>query len=414
MKSLLRIILMSVLVVLPIALKAQTNQFLSVSGTVLDGGQKLPYVSVTIKGSAFGTITNEDGYFNLKIPNTDKDLTIIFTHVGYYTNNYTVKAGEASDMRILLKPFPIQLDPALIVSYDPEELLRAALKQRRYNYSNDPVLQRGFYRETARKGNRYISISEAVTDMFKYGYDHSVNFDRAKVLKARSLMSQKASDTLAIKLIGGPLLPLSLDVVKNDEALFYEDDLPLYHYSMGVPTVIEQRPVLVVNMTPNVSGGRYPLFYAKVYIDRENLAIMRVEYSADMRDPDIVSRALVVKKPAGLKFQAKELSFIASYRYFEGKPALNYVRSNMAFRCDWRKRLFKSDYAVVTEMVVTDMTTDNPSPIPIKEAFKGSDSFTDRVEDFADPDFWGDYNILEPSESLENAVDKLRRRVSHQ
>ena len=30
---------------------------------------------------------------------------------------------------------------------------------------------------------------------------------------------------------------------------------------------------------------------------------------------------------------------------------------------------------------------------------------------FDDPDFWKDYNIIEPTESLENAIDKLKKNV---
>lgn len=63
-------------------------------------------------------------------------------------------------------------------------------------------------------------------------------------------------------------------------------------------------------------------------------------------------------------------------------------------------------------MVATDIQTEDVTPIAPKDAFRMGDSFYDRVDDFADPDFWGDYNILEPTESLEHAVERLRRRVS--
>lgn len=33
----------------------------------------------------------------------------------------------------------------------------------------------------------------------------------------------------------------------------------------------------------------------------------------------------------------------------------------------------------------------------------------DRVEYFKDPEFWEDYNIIEPTESLDKAIDKLVR-----
>jgi hypothetical protein len=33
------------------------------------------------------------------------------------------------------------------------------------------------------------------------------------------------------------------------------------------------------------------------------------------------------------------------------------------------------------------------------------------VEYFEDPDFWADYNIIEPTESLQDAIGKLKKKV---
>jgi hypothetical protein len=37
--------------------------------------------------------------------------------------------------------------------------------------------------------------------------------------------------------------------------------------------------------------------------------------------------------------------------------------------------------------------------------------FYDKVEYFKDPDFWEDYNIIEPTESLDKAVNRLLKRM---
>ena len=36
--------------------------------------------------------------------------------------------------------------------------------------------------------------------------------------------------------------------------------------------------------------------------------------------------------------------------------------------------------------------------------------YTSKVENFMDEDFWGAYNIIEPTESLESAVNKLKKQ----
>lgn len=393
-----------------LALASSAQQRLAtVSGTVWDGLQQLPYASVTIKGSTLGTITNEDGYFSLKIPNVDSEIVIVVSHVGYRSSETSAKASEAHDLKIQLKPHFAVLSESLILGMDAENIVREALQKVRENYPRTPVSQYGFYRETVKKGSRYISVSEAVIDMFKWGYHRDASADRVSILKGRRLMSHKA-DTLTAKLQGGPNLALGLDVVKNYHDLFYPEDLSSYQYTMDTPTVIDQRDVYVINMTPKFHNDLYALYYAKVYIDKETLTIMRAEYSLDMARPDLVNSAILRKKPAGLNFEAQGVEFISSYRTVGDVAVLHYVRASMKFRCTWKKRFFNSSYSLVSEMVATDIKMEDVEQIPFRYAFRSKDAFEDKVDDFSDPDFWGDYNILEPSESLEHAVDRLRKR----
>ena len=46
-----------------------------------------------------------------------------------------------------------------------------------------------------------------------------------------------------------------------------------------------------------------------------------------------------------------------------------------------------------------------------RSTFGLRERFYDRVEYFDDPNFWADYNIIEPTESLEHAIGKLKKKV---
>jgi hypothetical protein len=80
----------------------------------------------------------------------------------------------------------------------------------------------------------------------------------------------------------------------------------------------------------------------------------------------------------------------------------------MRFNCDWRKRLFATSYTAVNELVVTDLR-EPAVPIARSEQFRTSDILSDKAAEFLDPDFWKDYNIIEPTESLEHAIGRLRK-----
>lgn len=45
-----------------------------------------------------------------------------------------------------------------------------------------------------------------------------------------------------------------------------------------------------------------------------------------------------------------------------------------------------------------------------RDAFGINQVFYDVVKEYWNEDFWKDYNIIEPTESLENAVKKLKKQ----
>ena len=102
------------------------------------------------------------------------------------------------------------LSEVIIRAGDPRYIVEEAIEKVNKNYIATGSMLTGFYRETAQKGRRYINISEAVIDVYKTPYkDRNVERDRVQIYKGRKLLSEKASDTLAVKLLGGPNLSVT-------------------------------------------------------------------------------------------------------------------------------------------------------------------------------------------------------------
>jgi len=250
-------------------------------------------------------------------------------------------------------------------------------------------------------------VAEAVTDMYKSSYARKYGIDRVAIIKGRKLVSTKQTDTLGAKIQGGPTLPVALDVVKIPEFLISPDELALYTLHIDVPTTIDNRPQVVISFEPLYSAD-HVLYYGRMYIDRQNLAFTRIEMSLDMRDTQRATEVILLHKPMGVRFRPKELTTTIAY-HFDGQVSrMHYLHSDIRFHCDWKKRLFSSPYHVEAEMVVTDLVSENATPISGRSSFNERDSFYDKVQYFDDPDFWGQYNIIEPTESLEKAVKKLK------
>jgi hypothetical protein len=377
----------------------------SVQGSVVDAttGRPMESVHVSVPGRHYATVTNADGGFTIK---SDRPVTeVVFTYVGYRTLRQKTGVGP---MRVRLVPEALRLDEASIITGDPLEIVRSAIWKIRDNYSDHPELLECFYRETIRKRNRYIYVSEAVARMYKTAYDGTVYRDRTALEKSRVLLSQRRTDTLSVKMQGGPTQAVTFDVVKNSEVLFNEDELALYEFEMGMPTYIGDRLQFVIHFRPGSTPVEWALYGGTLYIDREFLSFTRIEMSLDMSDIPKATRMMVVRKPLSLRLTPRELSIVINYRLQGEKSRLEYFRSTMRFNCDWRKRLFATSYAVVNELVVTDVR-EPAVQIPRTEMFRTVDILSDKAAEFLDPDFWKDYNIIEPTESLEHAIGRLRK-----
>jgi len=61
-------------------------------------------------------------------------------------------------------------------------------------------------------------------------------------------------------------------------------------------------------------------------------------------------------------------------------------------------------------MAMTDIDTENIQKYKFRETTRMGDIFAEQVNDFQDPDFWGEYNIIQPEESIQSAIQRLERR----
>jgi hypothetical protein len=370
--------------------------------------KKIAYVNVSVVGTNVGTISNEDGEFVLKLNNGLSTPEIELSAVGYYNSRIEVSKDHEPNQAFYMNPRSVELGEVEVLSWeDPRELIAAALEKVAINYSLTPNLMTGFYRETAQKSKKYINVSEAVIHLYKDSYKDDVLRERVQVLKGRSLISPKLSDTLAIKLLGGPNLAIFCDIVKNPGMILDKNLLYYYSYKMGDMTSINNRLQYVVRFVPQVMIDQ-PLYSGTFYIDRESLAFTRAEFNIDMHDKAKVTSLILRHKPKGLHFSPQEVSYVISYRQNEGKTYLNYVHNEIKFKCDWNRRLFATNYTVISEMVVTDNQMDNIDRISGKNSFSMNKSLSDEAMTYFDSDFWGAYNIIEPTESLETAVNKLK------
>ena len=89
----------------------------AVSGVVTEGGEPLPGVTVLLKGTTKGTITDIDGKYQITIGD---DATLVFSFVGYMTQEIVV--GQRSAIDIALEQDAEQLEEVTVMGYAKKDM----------------------------------------------------------------------------------------------------------------------------------------------------------------------------------------------------------------------------------------------------------------------------------------------------
>ena len=90
----------------------------SVSGKITDsGGQPLPGVTVVVKGTTQGTVTNSDGDYSLY--NIPEDATLVFSFVGMKTQE--VEVDEQTTIDLVMEEESIGIEEVVAIGYGTQK-----------------------------------------------------------------------------------------------------------------------------------------------------------------------------------------------------------------------------------------------------------------------------------------------------
>lgn len=392
---------------------AQTVDYTEYTGEVLDTDSKKPliFATLTVENTNVTTITNSEGQFSLKVPKeyTENNVTIAF--LGYKTKQIAISELDEEKNKIYMTEFAMALSEARIdAPNDAEKLVFETLNRKGDNYLDESTVMTAFYRETIKKRRTNVSLSEAVVNIYKTPYS-SKKTDALELYKARKSTDYTKLDTVALKLQGGPFNTLFVDMVKYPDYIFTPETLAYYDFSFDTSTRVNDQLIYVIDFKqkPEIID---PLYNGKLYIDAENKILTRAIYSLNITDKRLASQMFVRKKPRNAEVWPTEVSYRVDYREKNGKWYYGYSNVLLEFKIDWDKRLFNSVYSMNCEMAITDWERNTNESYPkYKDRMKSSIILSDEAIGFADPDFWGEYNIIEPEKSIESAIKKIRRQL---
>ncbi len=391
---------------------ADTLKVVSYYGKVLDSstGKVLPFANIEAMGSTIATISNIDGEFVIKVPNNLNVSSFKVSYLGFANKTIPKTDFTGNDpLNIRLNPSPIPLNQVTIRPMNATDIISLVLKKLAMNYSNQQMMMTAFYRETIKNRRNYVSISEAIVDVSKSSYSNNIQTDLVWINKGRKSANVEKMDTAIVKLQGGPVVSLLLDIAKNPYIVFEGNYQSQYDFNMGNIISINDKFHYVLYFQPK-SYIDNPLFEGKLYIEIESLAITEAEFSLNLDNKEEAARFFIEKKPVGMTLTPEKAVYRCNYIIRDNKWYFNYSRAEVKFKVDWNKKLFNSYYTIMSEIAITDRENIAMKNLAKKDKFRQNDILDEKVYTFFDPNYWGDYNVIEPDQSIESAIRKLNRK----
>ncbi|CAN5287633.1 carboxypeptidase-like regulatory domain-containing protein [soil metagenome] len=388
------------------------QEFTEYRGVVVDAGngRQITPAYLTVSGTNISSVTNSQGEFSLKVPVNLQNAVITVSSLGYISTSLPLSLFKTEGTRVELTEIVEELSEVnIFTAKDPKQLVRNMFSKSGENYLNQDAHLNVFYRETIKKRNRHVSLTEALLKIYKKPYN-STGKDEISIVKARKNVDYERLDTMALKLRGGPYNSLYSDIIKYPQYLFTPKELEAYKFSFGAPARINNRYLYVVDF--EMIDKSLPWFFGQLYIDAQSNALVKAVYNLNVENRSAASNMFVKKKPSGTRVYPIRAQYQVDYRETDGKWYYGYGNAELEFVVNWKRKLFNSRYTVNSEMVVTDWNFNPGGNISMDETFiTPYVIMVDDVSGFSDLQFWGANNIIEPDKSIQNAIQKIQENI---
>jgi hypothetical protein len=388
--------------------------YLTVEGRLLDrySLEPIAYATIGIPDDAIGTITNQNGDFRLRLPDSVRHSRVYFSHIGYLTQEMEVHQLEAAEQprSFLLEPKVISIQEVVVRLVNPLRLLHSMLDKREANYSKAPVYFTSFYREGIERKKGFVNLTEAVFKVYKTPYNNAPSTDQVKLLKMRRISNENEQDTLITKIKSGINACLMLDMIKNLPDFLLPENEHQYNYVHGDITVIDNRIANIISFEQK-KDIKEPLYKGELFIDAENDALLSARFEIHPKYVEKATEMLVTRKSKNLRIASQQVVYNVSYKPWNGTYYINHIRGDLYFKIKKRNQLFGSTTVHTWfEMVSCKIETEAVSRFTRQESLRTSTIFAE-TNFVYDSDFWGNFNIILPEEKLNEAISRITSKI---
>lgn len=271
-------IVFAALLLFAVSVTAQENIYLR--GFVYDkeaNNAPLSTAAVQIKNTQLGGLTDDYGFFEVPIPIVNLKDSIKVSYVGYVSQSILASSYQEGDtLRFYLSSSAETKQEAVIVSYNARGVLLKAIENLRKNLYTDSLVQTGFYRQYHKENGKYVRLIEAdvsiafnIKSPYKYSFHELMQINKLRRSNnfEHNVDANNHGDHLADLLKENPF--------SYNKGTFLNPRM----IDFFAPKFESEDSVQFVISTQYKESSSAKLEQAKVWVEKETFAILRIEIS---------------------------------------------------------------------------------------------------------------------------------------
>jgi len=190
-----------------------------VTGIIKDkeSNEPLPAANIQIEGTYRGTISNDDGKFQIEL--LDLPSYILISYIGYKSQKIEISQKPNRVLEVYLTPIPLEGKPLLVVAEDPAlEIMREVIRRKQIWRKELRTFKSDAYsRVVLENDSGIVSIAESISETF---WDKEKGF--REVIKSKRQTSNLSEERNI--------------AVASEISNFYDDDIEIIGYQAIGPT----------------------------------------------------------------------------------------------------------------------------------------------------------------------------------
>jgi hypothetical protein len=393
---------------------------ISVSGkvTALEDGQPVRQASVSINRKGVGTATNAAGMFVLMIPVANLADTLKISCIGFKNKKLPVASLKNGDvLNIALDKNTTALKEVTFTYYDAPKIIQKAIARIPENYINHPHILRGFYRMYTYNNHDPLQLSEAVFDVYNFGYADT-HADLFRLIKARDEKNDR--DFNSLEFGQRPNSIFEEDIVNHLHACGFLNQEGITKHQFEVVGVVDIKGYQAYEIDFKEKPGAVEKTYrGKMFIDTKTYAFVYFDFGLspsalkDLGSEIFAERSLMRTGDVGIGLLSNNSK--VSYQEVGNKWVLSGVEGDdsLAIKSPALNYNYVAHVKFNYQITAVDTTE--------KASFSSKMGRNDNINAYksnGDEKFWKDYNILLSDYDAEDifkqikAINKLKVKTN--